>query len=41
MPGDIERQTAWWYAQGLMKAPIAERDVVDESFLREALKGLQ
>ena len=41
MPGDIERQTAWWYAQGLIKAPIAERDVVDESFLREALKGLQ
>src|SRR5439155_1685575 len=40
MPGDIERQTAWWYAQGLIKAPIAERDVVDESFLREALHVL-
>jgi len=41
MPGDVGRQTAWWHAQKLVKAPIAERDIVDESFLREALKGLR
>ena len=40
MPGDIGRQTAWWFAQGLVKAPIPDRDIVDESFLREALKGM-
>ncbi|HET7341723.1 MAG TPA: ABC transporter substrate-binding protein [Methylomirabilota bacterium] len=40
MSGDIGRQTAWWHAQKLLKAPVAEKDVVDESFLREALKGL-
>ncbi|HEX9819350.1 MAG TPA: ABC transporter substrate-binding protein [Methylomirabilota bacterium] len=41
MPGDVGRQTAWWHAQKLVKAPIAEKDIVDESFLREALKGLR
>lgn len=41
MPGDVGRQTAWWHAQRLIKAPIAERDIVDESFLREALKDLR
>jgi len=40
MPGDIGRQTAWWFAQGLVKAPIPDRDIVDESFLREALKEM-
>jgi NitT/TauT family transport system substrate-binding protein len=40
MPGDIGRQIAWWYQHRLLKAPLAERDVVDESFLREALKAL-
>ncbi|PYN66252.1 MAG: ABC transporter substrate-binding protein [Candidatus Rokuibacteriota bacterium] len=41
MPGDIGRQTAWWYARGLVKAPIAATGIVDESFLREALEGLK
>ena len=40
MPGDVGRQTAWWHAQGLIKRPIAEKEIVDESFLREALKAL-
>jgi NitT/TauT family transport system substrate-binding protein len=40
MPGDVGRQTAWWHAQKLIKAPLAEKEVVDESFLREALEGL-
>jgi NitT/TauT family transport system substrate-binding protein len=41
MPGDVARQTAWWHAQKLIKTPVAEKDIVDESFLREALKGLK
>jgi NitT/TauT family transport system substrate-binding protein len=41
MPGDIGRQTAWWFKQGLVKAPIPDKDIVDESFLREALKGMK
>jgi NitT/TauT family transport system substrate-binding protein len=41
MPGDIGRQTAWWFAQGLVKAPIPDKDIVDESFLREALTGMK
>ncbi len=41
MPGDVGRQTAWWHAQKLIKAPIPEKDIVDESFLREALKDLK
>jgi NitT/TauT family transport system substrate-binding protein len=32
MPGDIGRQTAWWFKQGL---------IVDETFLREALEGMR
>ena len=41
MPGDVGRQTTWWHAQKLIKAPLAEKDIVDESFLREALKDLK
>jgi NitT/TauT family transport system substrate-binding protein len=41
MPGDVGRQIAWWHAQKLVKAPVAEKDVVDESFLRDALKDLK
>ena len=41
MPGDVGRQIAWWHAQKLVKAPVAERDIVDESFLRDALKDLR
>jgi NitT/TauT family transport system substrate-binding protein len=40
MPGDIGKQIAWWHRQGLVKAALGEKDVVDESFLREALRGL-
>jgi NitT/TauT family transport system substrate-binding protein len=41
MPGDVGRQTVWWHAQKLIKAPIAEKDIVDETFLREALRALR
>lgn len=41
MPGDVGRQMAWWLRQGLMKKPVLEKDIVDESFLRDALKGIQ
>ena len=41
MPGDVGRQTAWWHAQKLIKAPIAEKDIVDETFLREAVRALR
>ena len=41
MPGDVGRQIAWWHAQKLVKAPVAETDIVDESFLRDALKDLR
>jgi NitT/TauT family transport system substrate-binding protein len=38
MPGDVGRQIAWWRRQGFVKANLTEKDIVDESFLREALK---
>jgi len=38
MPGDVGRQLAWWHQQGLVKAKLTEKDIVDESFLREALR---
>jgi NitT/TauT family transport system substrate-binding protein len=41
MPGDVGRQTAWWHAQKLIKTPVSEKDIVDESFLRDALKELR
>lgn len=41
MPGDVGRQTAWWFKHGLIKAPIPEKDIVDETFLREALRGMK
>ena len=41
MPGDVGRQIAWWHTQKLVKAPVAEKDIVDESFLRDALKALK
>ncbi|MBI3826707.1 MAG: hypothetical protein HY294_11975 [Candidatus Rokubacteria bacterium] len=40
LPGDVGRQTAWWFKQRLIKAAVLERDVVDESFLREALRAM-
>jgi NitT/TauT family transport system substrate-binding protein len=39
MPGDVGRQMAWWHDQKLIKTPVPEKAIVDESFLREALKG--
>src|SRR5436190_669236 len=39
MTGDVGRQMAWWHQHGLVKAKLAEKDIVDESFLREALKN--
>jgi NitT/TauT family transport system substrate-binding protein len=41
MPGDVGKQLAWWQRHGLVKAGLTEGDVVDESFLREALQGLR
>jgi NitT/TauT family transport system substrate-binding protein len=41
MPGDVGRQMAWWHDQKLIKTPVPEKAIVDESFLREALKGLR
>ena len=41
MPGDVARQLAWWHVQKLVKTPVAEKDIVDESFLRDALRGLK
>jgi NitT/TauT family transport system substrate-binding protein len=41
MPGDIGRQTAWWHAHKLVRVPIAEKDIVDESFVRDALRDLK
>jgi NitT/TauT family transport system substrate-binding protein len=41
MPGDVGRQTAWWHQQKLLTAPVADKDIVDESFLRDALKALK
>jgi len=40
MPGDVARQTAWWHAQKLVKTPVAEKEIVDETFLQAALRAL-
>jgi NitT/TauT family transport system substrate-binding protein len=37
---DIERQIAWWVKHGFMKEALPVKDVVDSSFLEEALKQL-
>ena len=41
LPGDVGRQLVWWHQQNLVKTPLAEKDIVDESFLREALRELR
>jgi NitT/TauT family transport system substrate-binding protein len=41
MPGDVGRQIAWWHRHNLVKAPIAEKDILDESFLAEAIQALK
>jgi NitT/TauT family transport system substrate-binding protein len=38
---DIERQMAWWVANGFMKRPLPLRSVVDTSFVEEAVKGVE
>ncbi|HKZ06094.1 MAG TPA: ABC transporter substrate-binding protein [Methylomirabilota bacterium] len=37
---DIEKQIKWWVSHGFMKEPLAAKDVVDTSFLEEALRQL-
>ena len=37
---DIERQMAWWAANGFIKKPLPLRSVVDTSFVEEAAKAL-
>ena len=41
MPGDVGRQTDWWLRQGLLKKAVPEKAIVDESFLREALREMK
>ncbi|MBI2493185.1 MAG: ABC transporter substrate-binding protein [Candidatus Rokubacteria bacterium] len=41
MPGDVGRQTEWWLRQGLIRKAVPEKAIVDESFLREALKEMR
>jgi NitT/TauT family transport system substrate-binding protein len=41
MPGDVARQIAWWHGQKLVKSPMPEKEIVDESFLRDALRAMQ
>jgi len=41
LPGDIARQIAWWHRLNFVRAPIPEKEIVDESFLAEALKALR
>jgi NitT/TauT family transport system substrate-binding protein len=41
LAGDVGRQIAWWHKHNLVKALIPEKEVVDESFLEEALKALK
>lgn len=37
---DIDKQMAWWAAHGFIKRPIPLRDVVDTSFVEEAVRAL-
>jgi NitT/TauT family transport system substrate-binding protein len=37
---DIEKQIAWWVKHGFMKEALTVKDVVDSSFLEDALKQL-
>jgi NitT/TauT family transport system substrate-binding protein len=37
---DIEKQIAWWVKHGFMKEALPVKDVVDSSFLEDALKQL-
>jgi len=37
---DVERQLAWYHRAGMVTAPLRPRDLVDGSFLEEALRAL-
>ncbi len=37
---DIERQMAWWVANGFMKKPLPLNPIVDTSFVEEAVQAL-
>jgi NitT/TauT family transport system substrate-binding protein len=37
---DIDRQLAWYHRAGMITAPLRARDLVDGSFLEEALRAL-
>ena len=37
---DIEKQIKWWVIHGFMKEALPVKDVVDTSFLEDALKQL-
>ena len=37
---DIERQMAWWTANGFMKTTLPLKNIVDTSFVEEAVKAL-
>lgn len=37
---DIERQVAWWTANGFMKKTLPLKNIVDTSFVEEAVKAL-
>ncbi len=37
---DIEKQIAWWVAHGFMKSRLPVTDVVDTSFIEEAIRQL-
>jgi len=41
MPGDVGKQIAWWHKHALVKMPIPEKDIVDDTFLRDALAALR
>jgi NitT/TauT family transport system substrate-binding protein len=41
MPGDVGEQLRWWIGRKLVRGSLTEADVVDESFLREALRSLK
>ncbi|HET8577344.1 MAG TPA: ABC transporter substrate-binding protein [Methylomirabilota bacterium] len=37
---DVERQMAWWTANGFMKRPLPLKQIVDTSFIEEAIRSL-
>jgi NitT/TauT family transport system substrate-binding protein len=37
-PKEIQNQLDWWYANGLVEKKLSSADVIDDSFLKEAMK---